>query len=167
MNPPAPRKKTTSPSKHQICSNLNAKVTVNVPIGMTRLIAQNPPAPAKVDQFGRNRSKLAVAAALAARVKGRARSSRSSSDSSSGSSSSDSDSSGSSSSSSRDASPVSRRPTSKWAFDLYSILDSAKYLWRFVYFCLCQGRRNGKEKQCVCTRRFQSTPVIYRNRNFL
>lgn len=69
--------------------------------------AQNPPAPSKVDQFGRTRSKLAVAEALA-RVKARQRSSRSSSGSS-GSSSSDSDSSDSSSSSSRDESSPPRR----------------------------------------------------------
>lgn len=90
MNPPAPKRRAPSP-------------------GMMRVSgAANPPAPLREDQFGRNRSKLAVAAALA-RVKGRRRSSRSSSGSS-GSSSSDSDSSDSSSSSSRDNSSPPRRP---------------------------------------------------------
>lgn len=74
---------------------------------MMRAGAQNPPAPSKVDQFGRTRSKLAVAEALA-RVKARQRSSRSSSGSS-GSSSSDSDSSDSSSSSSREENSPPRR----------------------------------------------------------
>lgn len=76
--------------------------------------AANPPAPSREEQFGRNRSKLAVAAALA-RVKGRRRSSRSSSGSS-GSSSSDSDSSDSSSSSSRAGSSPPRRPAGKHIF---------------------------------------------------
>lgn len=73
-------------------------------LGMMRAGAQNPPAPAKVDQFGRTRGKLVEALA---RVKARQRSSRSSSGSSA-SSSSDSDSSDSSSSSSRDNSPPRR-----------------------------------------------------------
>ncbi|XP_018576331.1 zinc finger CCCH domain-containing protein 18 isoform X2 [Anoplophora glabripennis] len=90
MNPPAPKRRAPSP-------------------GMMRVSgAANPPAPSREDQFGRNRSKLAVAAALA-RVKGRRRSSRSSSGSS-GSSSSDSDSSDSSSSTSRAGSSPPRRP---------------------------------------------------------
>lgn len=79
--------------------------------------AQNPPAPSKVDQYGRTRSKLAVAEALA-RVKARQRSSRSSSGSS-GSSSSDSDSSDSSSSSSRDDNSPPRRSSGNFINPLY------------------------------------------------
>lgn len=116
MNPPAPKRKAVSPGNLLIfllriyLLYLYKKIKmifIFSCIGMMRLGAQNPPAPSKVDQFGRMRK--SELEATRARLKAQQRSSKSSSDSS-GSSSSDSESSDSSSSSSRDGSP-SRHPS--------------------------------------------------------